>query len=103
MSNPPPQEPSFLPGAAATTTRSVGGLIGIAMRRPGGRKAVSALTALLCVGAVSIFAFPAVTDLIGAQRQRHVSINFGSKQFQTEYRHGEVPTGSGLTKLIINN
>jgi sortase A len=103
MSHPAPQEPSFLPGAAATTTRSVGGLIGLAMRRPGGRRAVSALTGLLCVGAVSIFAFPAVTDLIGAQRQRHVSIDFNSTKFKTQYLTGEVPTGSGLTKLVIDN
>lgn len=103
MSHPAPQEPSFLPGSAATMARPLGGLIGLALRRPGGRKAVSALTALLCVGAVSIFAFPAVTDLIGAQRQRHVTLNLNSTKFKNEYLDGVVPTGSGLTRLVINN
>jgi sortase A len=103
VSHPAPQEPSFLPGSAATMARPVGGLVGLALRRPGGRKAVSALTALLCVGAVSIFAFPAVTDLIGAQRQRHVTLNLNSTKFKTEYQDGVVPTGSGLTRLVIDN
>lgn len=103
MSQLTPQEPSFLPGAGVTGARPVGGLIGIAMRRPGGRRAVSALTALLCLGAVSIFAFPAVTDLIGAQRQRHVTLNLNSTQFRNEYLDGHVPTGDGLTRLVINN
>lgn len=103
MSHPAPQEPSFLPGAATTMARPVGGLIGLAMRRPGGRRAVSGLTALLCVGAVSIFAFPAITDFIGAERQKHATLNLSSPQFINEYEHGQVPTGSGLTRLVINN
>jgi sortase A len=103
MSHPAPEEPSFLPGSAATMARPVGGLVGLALRRPGGRKAVSALTALLCVGAVSIFAFPAVTDLIGAQKQRHASLNLNSTTVKNEYITGRVPTGSGLTRLEINN
>ena len=103
MSHPAPQEPSFLPGAASTMARPVGGLIGLALRRPGGRRAVSALTGLLCVGAVSIFAFPAVTDLIGAQKQRHVQFNPNDPTVQNEYEHGQVPQGSGLTRLVINN
>jgi sortase A len=101
MSHPAPQDDSFLPGAAATTVRPVGGLVGLALRRPGGRRAVSALTALLCVGGVSIFAFPAVTDLIGAQRQRHVNIDFNNNQFKQEFIGGHVRTGQGLTRLLI--
>jgi sortase A len=103
MSHPAPQEHSFLPGAAATATRPVGGLVGLALRRPGGRRAVSALTALLCVGGVSIFAFPAVTDLIGAQRQRHVSIDLNSSQFKRQFQTGGVRVGQGLTRLVIAN
>jgi sortase A len=103
MSHPAPHGESFLPGAATTTARPVGGLVGLALRRPGGRRAVSALTALLCVGGVSIFAFPAVTDFIGAQHQRHVSINFNNPQFREQYLNGAVRVGQGLTKLVINN
>ena len=71
--------------------------MGLALRRPGGRRAVSALTALLCVGGVSIFAFPAVTDFIGAQHQRHVSINFNSPQFKQQFLNGSV-LGSDFTR-----
>jgi sortase A len=77
--------------------------MGLALRRPGGRRAVSALTALLCVGGVSVFAFPAVTDFIGAQHQRHVSINFNDPRFLREFQTGTVRVGQGLTKLVINN
>ena len=103
MSHPEPQEYSFLPGTAATTVRPVSNLVALALRRPGGRRAVSALTALLCVGGVSIFAFPAVTDLIGAQRQRHVNINFNDDRFKRQFETGGVRVGQGLTKLVINN
>jgi sortase A len=77
--------------------------MGLALRRPGGRRAMSALTALLCVGGVSVFAFPAVTDFIGAQHQRHVSINFADPRFRTDFRTGNVPIGQGLTRLEIHN
>ncbi|HWB66134.1 MAG TPA: class E sortase [Mycobacteriales bacterium] len=103
MSSAPPPTPSFLPGPAADEPRPMRGLLGLAMRRPGGRRAVSAVTALLFLGGVSMFAFPAVTDLIGAARQVHVKEEFNNPQFQTLYRAGAVKVGQGLTRLVIDN
>jgi sortase A len=103
MSQQDPHGESFLPGAATTGSRPVGGLMGLALRRPGGRRAVSALTGLLCLAAVSVFAFPAVTDVLGAQRQRHVKFDPNDPRFKTDYLHGGVRVGQGLTRLEINN
>jgi sortase A len=103
MAHPDQQGESFLPGAATTSARSVGGLMGLALRRPGGRRAVSALTGLLCVAAVSVFAFPAVTDFLGAQRQRHVHFDPNSAQAQREYGNHAIRVGQGLTRLEIHN
>jgi sortase A len=95
--------PSFLPGSATMQPRSFGALLGLSMRRPGGRRSLSALISLLCVAAVSMFAFPAVTDLIGGQNQVHVTQEFSNPHFKTVYRDGHVEIGQGLTRLIINN
>lgn len=103
MSHQAPEGGSFLPGAATTGARPVGGLMGLVLRRPGGRRAVSALTGLLCLAAVGVFAFPAVTDFLGAQRQRHVHFDPNNPQFQAEYREGAIRVGQGLTRLEINN
>jgi sortase A len=95
--------PSYLPGSATTQPRSFGALVGLSMRRPGGRRSLSALITLLCLAAVSMFAFPAVTDLIGGQRQVHVKQEFSNPHFKTIYRNGHVEIGEGLTRLVINN
>jgi sortase A len=77
--------------------------MGLALRRPGGRRAVSALTSLLCVAAVSVFAFPAVTDFLGAQRQRHVKFDPNDPRFQQGYENHAIRVGQGLTRLEIDN
>ncbi|MDX6496407.1 MAG: hypothetical protein QOE17_2393, partial [Gaiellales bacterium] len=68
----PTEQASFLPAAGSAGPASLGGLIGLALRRPGGRRSVSLFTALLLVAGVGMFAFPAVTDLWGSYQQRHV-------------------------------
>src|SRR3954447_15768681 len=65
---------SFLP-AAATAQRSLGSLLGLSLRRPGGRRAVSLVTVVLLVSGVSMFAFPAFTALFQRSQQRHVQLN----------------------------
>ncbi|HVV77393.1 MAG TPA: class E sortase [Mycobacteriales bacterium] len=103
MSHPTPDGESFLPGAATSAARPVGGLMGYALRRRGGRRAVQGLIGLLCVSAAGVFAFPAVTDFIGAQHQRHVTLNLNSSKFRTDFRNNDVPIGQGLTRLEIHN
>jgi sortase A len=94
--------PSFLP-VGTTGSASIGGLVGLALRRPGGQRSVSVLFALLLVAGVGMFAFPAVTDLYGSYQQRHVKDQLTSPKFQTEYLEHRVKVGEGLTRLVIDN
>jgi sortase A len=95
--------PSFLPRPALREPGSLGSLLGLSLRRPGGQRSLSALGALLCVAAVAMFAVPAVTDLIGQTKQLQVSSQFNNPRFKTVYRNHRVVVGAGLTKLIIDN
>lgn len=93
---------SFLPLPAAAP-RSLSALVGLSMRRSGGRRAVSALTILLLLSGVSMFAFPAITDVFNRYQQRHVEWKPGSASVQQEYTLHRIPVGKGLTRLVINN
>jgi sortase A len=99
----PTEQASFLPAAGSAGPASLGGLIGLALRRPGGRRSVSLFTALLLVAGVGMFAFPAVTDLWGSYQQRHVRDQLADPTFATDYLEHKVKVGQGLTRLIINN
>lgn len=93
---------SFLPLPTAAP-RSVGALLGLSMRRAGGRRAVSAVTVLLLLSGVSMFAFPAVTDVFNRYQQRHVTFTPSDPGFQTLYEEHRIPVGKGLTRLVIDN
>ncbi|HET7311072.1 MAG TPA: class E sortase [Mycobacteriales bacterium] len=94
--------PSFLP-APTPQPRSLGSLLGLSLRRPGGRRAVSLLTVVLLVSGVSMFAFPAFTDLFQRFQQRHVQLNTSDPGLQTRYLEHKIKVGQGLTRLVINN
>ena len=98
-----PDQGSFLPVAASGGRQSLGALVGLALRRPGGRRSVSLFTVLLLVAGVGMFAFPAVTDLYGSYQQRQVKDQSTSPQFQTDYLEHRIKVGQGLTRLVINN
>jgi len=93
---------SFLPLPAAAP-RSVGALVGLSMRRAGGRRAVSAVTVLLLLSGVSMFAFPAITDVFNRYQQRHVQLKLADPTFQQLYEEHRIPVGKGLTRLVIDN
>jgi sortase A len=93
---------SFLPLPAAAP-RSLGSLLGVSMRRAGGRRSVSVVVVLLLLSGVSMFAFPAITDLLHKYQQRHVTLNQSDPDYQTLYREHHIKVGQGLTRLIINN
>jgi sortase A len=93
---------SFLPLPAAAP-RSVGALLGLSMRRAGGRKALSAVTVLLMLSGVSMFAFPAITDTLHRYEQRHVKLNLSDPGFKQLYEEHRIPVGKGLTRLVIDN
>ena len=94
--------PSYLP-TPPPPQRSLGALVGLSLRRPGGRRAVSLLTVVLLVSGVSMFAFPAFTDLFQRYKQRHVQLNTGDPGLKTEYLEHKIKVGQGLTRLVINN
>ena len=97
------EQASFLPLASGASAQSLGGLVGLALRRPGGRRSVSLFTVLLLVAGVGMFAFPAVTDLWGSYQQRQVQDKLADPTFATQYLEHRVKVGEGLTRLIINN
>ena len=93
----------FLPPPVAAASGPFGAMLGVALRRPGGRRAGSLFTVLLLLAGVGMFAFPAFTDLYGNLQQRHVQDQSTSPQFQTEYLEHKIKIGQGLTRLIIHN
>lgn len=99
----PAPESSFLPGAASPEPHSVVRLLGLALRRPGGRRSLTAMISLLSVAGIAMFAFPAVTDLIGQHKQVQVRSQFADPHFKTVYRNHHVVVGQGLTRLVIDN
>jgi sortase A len=93
----------FLPPPLTAASGPFGAMLGLALRRPGGRRAGSLFTALLLLAGVGMFAFPAITDLYGNLQQRHVQDQSADPQFRTEYLAHHVKVGQGLTRLIIDN
>jgi sortase A len=93
----------FLPLPLSAARAPLGALLGVALRRPGGRRAVSLVTALLLIAGVGMFAFPAFTDLYGNLQQKKVQDLSANPQYQTLYLEHKVKIGEGLTKLVINN
>ncbi|MDQ1706693.1 MAG: sortase [Frankiaceae bacterium] len=93
---------SFLP-VAAGSPRSFGSLVRLSMNRSGGRRAVSAVTVLLLLSGVSMFAFPAFTDWFQKYKQTQIQDKLSNPHFQTLWREHHIPVGQGLTRLIINN
>src|SRR3954454_5464000 len=93
---------SFLP-VSATVQRSLGSLLGLSMRRRGGRRAVSLVTVVLLVAGVSMFAFPALTDLFQRYQKRQLQFNTGDQGLRTRYLEPAIKVGRPLTRLVINN
>jgi sortase A len=93
---------SFLPMPVAAP-RTLSSLVGLSLRRTGGRRAVSAVTVLLLLSGVSMFAFPAITDVFNRYQQRHVKLELGNPSFQQLYQEHRIPVGKGLTRMVIDN
>src|SRR3954454_17948625 len=93
--------PSFLP-TAASAQRSFGSLVGLSLRRPGGRRAVSLLTLVLVVSGVAMFAFPAFTDVFQRYQQRHVTLPTDNK-YAEQYSLHKINVGQAITRLVTKN
>ena len=94
-------QPSFVTPPVPAKPRSVGSLLGDALRRPGGRKALSVLSVVLFVAGVAMFAYPVGTDLYSRYRQGNLNSQFGGAQYAAKYSTHQIAFGDVLTKLII--
>ena len=92
---------SFVSSAVPERPRSTALLLGDALRRPGGRRAVSVLSLVLFVAGVGMFAYPVGTDLYSRYRQGNLDSRFDDPVLATEYRDHHVPVGGALTRLRI--
>ena len=94
-------QPSFVTPAVPAKPRAVGSLLGDAMRRPGGRKALSILSIVLFVAGVAMFAYPVGTDVYSRYRQGNLKSQFGGTEYTEKYTTRQISTGDVLTRLVI--
>jgi hypothetical protein len=93
-------EPVFATPGVSGQPRSRRSLLGAAMRRPGGRRALSVLSIVLALAGVAMFAFPAYTDFLAHLRQGNLKSEFTSPGFQEAYRLHHINPGQVLTRLV---
>lgn len=94
--------PSFLhPAAPEGRTGGAFSFITDLLRRPGGRRALTGLTAVLLVAGVALFAYPVFTDVWAHHRQQQLASQFQSPAYQQAYLQGDIQIGEGLTELQI--
>ncbi|MCW2599065.1 MAG: Membrane protein [Frankiales bacterium] len=94
-------QPSFVTPAVPATPRSMASLLGDALRRPGGRKALSLLSLVLFIAGVAMFAYPVGTDLYSRYQQGNLNSQFGGTQYTEKYSTHKIAVGDVLTKLVI--
>lgn len=97
-------ESSYLPPVPPATPRRFG-LLSELLARTGGRRALSAVTALLVVAGVGLFAYPVFTDIWASHHQQQLRHQFSSELASPAYRQayleGRIAIGEGLTELEI--
>ena len=93
--------PSFTSPPVGARPRGRRALLGDALRRPGGRKAVSTLSAVLFVAGAAMFAYPVGTDAFGRYEQGRLQGAFNKPDLRERYRMHTVSAGEGLTWLRI--
>lgn len=93
--------PSFTVPPVPARPRRPLALLGDALRRPGGRRSVSLLSAVLFLAGVVMFAYPSATDLYSHNRQGTLRGTFDDPGFRETYRLRKVEVGQGLTRLRI--
>src|SRR5437764_11981497 len=81
--------------------RRVGAIVGDALRRRGGRRAVSAFSAVLCLAGIGMFAYPAATDLSAHDLQNKLKSQFDQPGYAVEYKLHHIKVGEALTRLRI--
>lgn len=94
-------QPSFAPPPVPERSRPLGALAGDALRRPGGRRAVSVLSVVLFLAGVVMFAYPVGTDLYSNYQQGQLQQAFDDPEVRSAYAERRIPVGDGLTTLRI--
>jgi sortase A len=94
-------QPSFVAPPVAGSGRPARALLADALRRPGGRRAVSVLSVVLFLAGALMFAYPVGTDLYSRFHQGQLHDELKTPQAGREYRENKVPVGEGLTRLRI--
>lgn len=70
--------------------------------RPAGRRAMSTLAVILCLGGAGMFAYPLVTDVYATQvLQQQLADRYNSDDFQQRYVTRTVKYGDPLTRIVI--
>jgi sortase A len=93
---------TFTPPPVPGKPRPPHRLVGDAMRRPGGRRALSVLSIVLALAGVGMFAYPFATDLWSAQIQSRLRTEFTSPKFREAYKTGNIKVGEGFTRIVID-
>ena len=94
-------QPSFITPPVPERPRPLGSLAGDALRRPGGRRAVSVLSIVLFLAGVAMFAYPVGTDLYSNYQQEQLQEAFDDPEVKAAYVERRIPVGDGLTTLTI--
>lgn len=94
-------QPSYTTPPVPAGGRSVQALLGDAVRRPGGRRAISVLSIVLFLAGVTMFAFPVGTDIYGRYLQGNLQEKFDDPEVVAAYAERRIPVGDGLTTMRI--
>lgn len=92
---------TFTPPPVPESPRPARRLVGDALRRPGGRRALSVLSIVLALAGVGMFAYPFATDLWSARIQSKLRTQFDDPAYANAYRARQIKVGQGLTRLEI--
>ena len=70
--------------------------------RPAGRRAMSAIALLLCLGGAGMFAFPLFTDIYATEvLQEQLADRYESKDYKQRYETRTIKYGDPLTRIVI--
>ncbi len=94
-------EPTFITPPVPEHPRPVRHLLGDALRRPGGRTALSVLSIVLALAGLGMFAYPFATDVWSSRIQSRLRSQFDDPETIAAYRTRQIKVGQGLTRLII--
>ena len=101
-------QPSFVSPPVPGRGRPVVALLAVALRRPGARRVLSAVSALLLVASGSVLAYPVATDAYGAHRQAELQSQLQAQlqavstpTAREVYRTAPIAVGRGVTRLRV--